>query len=376
MSLASVRDQEVAVRLLRNMLERGRVPNGLLFWGPGGVGKRMCAVEFAKAINCREAASDACDECLSCRKIQSANHPDVAFIAPLKRARIIDKDTVEAMNEMASLRPFESKWRVFIVQEAERMGIAAQNKFLKTLEEPAGNSVFILISEKPDQLLPTIRSRCQRVRFGSLRPQTVKDLLLEVRDLPDDLADSIAAVSQGQMSRALDLVDSDKRPIVLDVVEKLAAGADPLAVAEDFAGVLATARAQIEDAVKGEFEGPEKDVSRDDREEIKEQQVALAEMLIRRDIMEYLYLFETWCRDQEVYALTNEAGRVLNRDQIARLKTAVNRAGAGNLDRRVAAIERTRVYLERFLKEDRVFRDLFFVLAEDGPPRAHAHDGV
>ncbi|MCX5770220.1 MAG: DNA polymerase III subunit delta' [Candidatus Hydrogenedentes bacterium] len=368
MSLSSVRDQDVAVRLLRKMLERGRVPNGLLFWGPGGVGKRLCAVEFAKAINCVAAVGDACDQCLSCRKIQNANHPDVAFVAPLKKARIIDKDTIEGMNEMASLRPFESKWRVFIIQEAERMGIPAQNKFLKTLEEPAGNSVFILISEKPDQLLPTIRSRCQRVRFGSLRPETVKQLLLQVRDLPDDVAESIAAVSQGQMSRALDLVDSDKRPVVLDIVEKLADGADPLAVAEDFARVLAATRAQIEEGIKGEFEVPEKEVSRDDREEIKKQQVALAEMLIRRDIMEYLYLFETWCRDQEVYALTNDAGRVFNRDQMSRIKTAATRAGTGNLDRRVAAIERTRVYLERFLKEDRVFRDLFFVLSEDGPP--------
>jgi DNA polymerase-3 subunit delta' len=360
------------VRLLRNMLDRGRVPNGLLFWGPGGVGKRMAAVEFAKAINCRDAKAasiDACDACLSCRKIQNANHPDVAFIAPMKKARIIDKDAIEAMNEMAALRPFESQWRVFIVQEAERMGIPAQNKFLKTLEEPPGKSLFILISEKPDQLLPTIRSRCQRVRFGSLRPQTVKDLLLQVRDLPEDLADSIAAVSQGQMSRALDLVDSDKRPIVLDIVEKLDAGADPLGVAEDFAGVLAATRAQIEVAVKGEFEGPEIEVSRDDREEIKKQQMGLAEALIRRDIMEYLYLFETWCRDREVYALTNDTERVLNRDQIPRLKSA-GQADAGNLDRRLAAIERTRLYLERFLNEERVFRDLFFVLAETGPRRA------
>jgi DNA polymerase-3 subunit delta' len=376
MSLSNVRDQEVAVRLLRNMLSRGRVPNGLLFWGPGGVGKRMAALEFAKAINCLdEKCMDSCNECLSCRKIENGNHPDVAFIAPLKKARIIDIETIETMNEMAALRPFESQWRVFIIQEAERMGNPAQNKFLKTLEEPPGKSVFVLISEKPDQLLPTIRSRCQRVRFGALRPETVKDLLQQVRDLPDDLAESIAAVSQGQMSRALDLVDSDKRPIVLDIVEKLSSGVDPLGVAEDFAGVLAATREQIVNAVKGEFEGPEKEVSRDDREELKKQQTGLAEALIRRDIMEYLYLFETWCRDQEVFALTGDAQRVLNRDQVPRLNSA-GKGAAGMLDRRLAAIERARLYLERFLNEERVFRDLFFVLAETEPRRGLAHDGV
>lgn len=364
MSLAAVRDQDVAVRLLRNMLKRNRIPNGLLFWGPGGVGKRMAAVEFAKAVSCENAEFDACDKCLSCRKIEKGNHPDVAFITPVKRSRIINREAVEAINEMASLRPFESKWRVFVIQEAERMGIPAQNKFLKTLEEPPGNSIFILITENPDQLLPTIRSRCQRVRFGTLRPETVKDLLLEVRDLPEDLAESIAAVSQGQMSRALDLVDSDKRAIVLDIIEKLEGGADPLALASDFAGVLDNMRAQIRDAVQAEFEGVEQEVGREEREEIRKQQMALAEALIRRDIMEYLYLFETWCRDQEVFALTGDAARVLNRDQIPRLEKTPE-SGA-ELDRKLAAIERARVYLERFLKEDRVFRDLFFVLAEDG----------
>jgi len=363
MSLAAVRDQEVAVRLLRNMLKRNRIPNGLLLWGPGGVGKRMTAVEFAKAISCEGAEFDACDECLSCRKIQNANHPDVAFIVPTKRSRIINKDMVEGMNEMASLRPFESKWRVFIIQEAERMGVPAQNKFLKTLEEPPGNSIFILITENPDQLLPTIRSRCQRVRFGTLQPATVKELLLEVRDLPDELAGSIAAVSQGQMSRALDLVDSDKRAIVLDIIEKLDGGGDPLALATDFAGVLAETRARILSAVQGEFEDIEEEVGREEREEIRQQQLALAEALFRRDIMEYLYLFETWCRDQEVFALTGDPAQVLNRDQVTRLQKTVE-AGA-ELDRKLAAVERARVYLERFLKEDRVFRDLFFVLAGD-----------
>jgi DNA polymerase-3 subunit delta' len=320
-------------------------------------------MEFTKAINCRQSTFDACDECLSCRKIQNFNHPDVTFITPTKKSRIIDVETVQSINEMASLRPFESNWRVFIIQEADRMGVPAQNHFLKTLEEPPGNSLFILLTEHPGQLLATIRSRCQRIRFGTLRPSTVCELLLKVRDLPQSLAESIAAVSQGQMSRALDLVDSEKREVMLDIVEKLGGGTDPLAVSEDFAQVLANTKAQIESAVKAEFDSTDKEIGKDEREEIKKQQLALAESLMRRDIMEYLYLFETWYRDFEVYTLTGDTHRVLNRDQLGRL-AGPGTAAPANFERKLAAIEKSRMYLERFLNEERVFRDLFFVLAD------------
>jgi DNA polymerase-3 subunit delta' len=356
MSFTSIRDQDVPVRLLRNMLGRNRVPNGLLFWGPGGVGKRMTAFEMAKAINCARGDGDACDACLSCRKVASGNHPDVTLVAPVKKSRIIDVDTINAVNDLAALRPFESKWRVFVLQEADRMGIAAQNHFLKTLEEPPGNSLFILVTEYPGLLLPTIRSRCQRVRFGVLRTATVTELLLRGRDLPRDTAESIAALAQGQMSRALDLVDSEKRETVLDITKRLADGDDPIGLAEAFARNLEQRRGQIESSLKADADPASADVSREDREENRKQQMALAEALIRRDIMEYLYLFDTWYRDELVYSTTGNEAQVFNRDQLARLREIKG----GDYDRRFAAIEKARLYLERFLNEERVFRDLFF----------------
>ena len=347
------------MRLLRNMLRRNRVPNGLLFWGPGGVGKRLTAIEMAKAINCTHGEADACDACLSCRKVTSGNHPDVMVVTPVKKSRIIDVDTINAVNDLAMLRPFESKWRVFILQEADRMGIPAQNHFLKTLEEPPGNSLFMLLTEYPGLLLPTIRSRCQRVRFGVLRPATVTDLLLRERDLPRDLAESIAALAQGQMARALDLVDSGKRDEVLEITKRLANGDDPIALAEDFAKRLELRRSQIESAIKADADPATADVSREDREENRKQQMALAEALIRRDIMEYLYLLDTWYRDELVYSTTRSDEQVLNRDQLERLREAK----VADYDRKFGAIEKARIYLERFLNEERVFRDLFFMLS-------------
>ncbi len=359
MSFDRIRDQEVPVRLLRNMLGRKRVPNGLLFWGPGGVGKRLVAYELAKAINCVESEIDACDTCLSCRKVGSGNHPDVMVVTPVKKSRIIDVETINSVNNLAVLRPFESKWRVFIIQEADRMGVAAQNHFLKTLEEPPGNSLFILVTEYPGILLPTIRSRCQRVRFGMLKPKTVLELLLRERDLPRELAESIAALAQGQMARALDLVDSGKRDEVLEVTRRLASGDDPLALAEEFAKVIEARRIQVASAIKADADPSSADVSREDREENKRQQLALAEAIVRHDIMEYLYLLETWYRDELVFSVTQNVEQVLNRDQIVRLRESK----PVDYDRKFRAVEKARLYLERFLSEERVFRDLFFALA-------------
>ena len=362
MSLDAIRDQEIPVRLLQNMITRERIPNGLLLWGPSGVGKAMAAMAFAKAINCTESMipGEACEGCLSCRKIDHGNHPDIVQVAPVKKSRIIDVEAISTMIEMASLRPHESAWRVFIIHEADRMRGPAQNHLLKTLEEPLGPSVFILISEYPQILLPTIRSRCQRVRFQTLHPDTVKELLLRERDITPDLASAIAGIAQGQMSRALDLVDTDKREMVFDIVQKIQSGSDPLALSEEFASYLSVQKKQIEGAIKAEAGTVDaKEVSREDRERIKEEELALADALNRRSVMEFLYLLEMWYRDVMVYKATGDTEQVLNQDKLELLE----QSSASNPEEKIGAIEKARVYLERFLNEERVFRDLFFVLA-------------
>jgi DNA polymerase-3 subunit delta' len=359
MSFSDILDQTVPVRLLRNIIQTGRIPNGLLFWGPGGVGKHFTAMELAKAVNCLEDPLDACDRCLACRKVTNNTHPDVKRIIPSGKSRFIGVDIVDFMNELATYRPFEGKWRIFIIEEAERMREDAQNHFLKTLEEPPSNTVFVLLTEYPRRLLPTIRSRCQQVRFGALSPETVTDLLLKERDLPREVALALAAVSQGQMSRALDLVDSDKRDVVLDVTHRLAQGEDPLLLSEEFVAYLKRAGEAIKASVADDSAGDDpKAESREDREEQKQEQMALVEALVRRDMMEYLYLFEAWYRDVIAYANTGDGVHVLNRDQLNRLQQEPG--GKGD---KLAAIEQAWLYIERNLNIDRVFRDLFFALA-------------
>jgi DNA polymerase-3 subunit delta' len=361
MSFDAIRDQEVALRFLRNLTARNRIPNGLLFWGPGGVGKHTTAIELAKAINCEQQNGDACDECLPCRKVAHGNYPDVKIITPSDKSRLIKKADVDEINEFAALRPIESTHRIFIIEDADRMNVVAQNHFLKTLEEPPGRCLFILLSEFPRVLLPTIRSRCQSVRFRALSPDTVYDLLMRDRELSEDVARAVADLAQGRMTRAFDLADSDKREIVLDLTRRLEGDEDPILLAEEFAGFLSDQRKSIEAEVNASLKLDDADErTQADLERIKEEQLALLNALVRRDILEYLYLLESWYRDQLIVGATGSTERVWNQDETERLEgTAPTQAGA-----KILAIENARVYLDRFVPEDRVFRDLFLRLAD------------
>ncbi len=359
-SFSAIKDQDVAVRLLRGIVKRQRIPNGMLFWGPSGVGKRLAAFETAKAIQCAQGNGDACDTCLACRKIAHGNHPDVLHAEPASKTRIFKKEDMEFITDMASYRPFEGRWRVFIILEADRINLRSQNYFLKTLEEPPSNTMFLLVTEQPRMLLPTIRSRCQPVRFGTLRPETVRELLLRDRDLSPADADAVAAVSQGQMSRALDLVETKKRDVVIDLARRLRDGEDPLDLSEFFAQHVREQEEALKTKLDTEIDKEELSrLTPDEREEMEEKQDAYIQGLIRQHLMEYLYLFKIWYRDEGVFAATRDPDRVLYRDQLDILKEG----GQGDINAKLSAIETAWVYLERNLRRERVFRDLFFVLA-------------
>ncbi len=360
MGFSDIRDQDIPIRFLANMLRSGRMANGLLFWGPEGVGKRMAAIELAKAVNCGQGDGNACGTCLSCRKVAHSNHPDVKIIVPSGKSRNIAVDVIDSINELAAYRPYESTWRVVIFDDVHRMGEAAQNHFLKTLEEPPSKTMFVLVTPSPRMLLPTIRSRCQQVRFGSLHPATVAELLRRDHDIPESTALALASVAQGQMSRALDLVVSGKRDAVLHVMEELANGADPLTMSEGFATHVRQQQDALRAALKAEAANQdEDDGSRADAEDAKSEQDALVEAMLRRDLMEYLYLMLAWCRDEWVYRAAGGMQCVLNRDQEARLAKGALNAGAARLE----AIDKAWLYIERNLSMERVFRDLFFKLA-------------
>jgi DNA polymerase-3 subunit delta' len=157
------------VGLLARSVDRDRLPPSLIFSGPAGAGKRQTAVATAQAINCLSPRGegelrDACGTCAVCTRIARGAHPDVLVVEPGDSGSI-KIDQVRDVIERAGYRPFEGHRRVVIIDEADAMVSAAQNALLKVLEEPPSSTVFILLTARPDMLLPTVQSRCQRLRF-------------------------------------------------------------------------------------------------------------------------------------------------------------------------------------------------------------------
>jgi DNA polymerase-3 subunit delta' len=224
--LTDIIGQEKAVGMLSGILERQRLASSYLFSGESGIGKKLTAINFAKALNCLNAVAsdtgqatddknsllpavtryasritdlDACDRCEACLKIEAGSHPDLKLISPEDRQIKIDE--IRLVDEALSFRPFEGRKKVVIVDDADTMNIAAANAFLKTLEEPPEDSVIILISSRPDRLPATIRSRCSRVNFVTLSLESCKKVLRG--KVPDEELEALARLSMGKPGLAL-----------------------------------------------------------------------------------------------------------------------------------------------------------------------------
>ena len=168
-------DGQAATRL-RSALAGGRVPHAYLFSGPSAAPQLVAARFLACAVNCQRAAGargtsggdagEPCGECDACHKIAHGIHPDVITMEREGASQMIPIETVRRTIARLGLPPHEAAVRVFIVEEAAALAGPSANALLKTLEEPPQRTLFLLCTVAPDGLLPTIRSRCQRVRFG------------------------------------------------------------------------------------------------------------------------------------------------------------------------------------------------------------------
>jgi DNA polymerase-3 subunit delta' len=236
---------ERAKEILRRMLRQRRVPGALLFAGESGLGKKLFAVELARALNCRAPrGEEACGACASCmrvgrfrfpspddkeelRRIVWGEHRDVGFILP--SGRFITIEAVRELEHESNFRPYEGAARVFIVEEADRMNESASNALLKTLEEAPPTTHIILNTSRPASLLPTIRSRCQTVRFAPLAFEEVEKYLVETRARAGEEARLAARLSGGRPGVAREVnLDTyrNRRDAMLGVVEALASGTD------------------------------------------------------------------------------------------------------------------------------------------------------
>jgi DNA polymerase-3 subunit delta' len=218
--------QAAALRVLSDALQRNRVAHAYLFEGPSGVGKQRAALALAAALLCSSARDTGACTCSVCERIRAGNHPDVRVYGPRAEGdRNLQVEFVRTeLLPFARFAPFEAPAACVILPEADVSfpvhHAEAANALLKTLEEPRPRVTFILLAERPDRLLPTIRSRCQRVRFRPLPAELLAQILAR-HDVPEAASAAAISLAQGSADRALALASDGAAERLLELVQRI-----------------------------------------------------------------------------------------------------------------------------------------------------------
>jgi len=334
---------------LLHALRADRLPHAYVFSGPEGVGKDAVAMELAKVFHCDKNGEDACDVCPSCRQVNVLQHPDVKLVIPLPRGKdegnddgpmdklsepdvkavqeelhlkgsdpyhriVIQRASVIKVNSIREVRretpmtTSDSKRRVTIISQADLMNDESSNVLLKTLEEPTGLNMFILTTAHREQLLPTIVSRCQTIRFDQLREEDICDALQQRLHVPPEQAALTARLADGSYTRAVELLAEDLLELRRDIVQFIRHTLSP--------GVI-----PMLDDIDRLSDAKDRD-------------------LVRR----FLLLMLAWFRDAMVLA---HGGPVINLDQQEDLNRFVARFADANLPDALAGVERAIALLDR-----------------------------
>jgi len=232
MPFENILGQDRPRQVLEKALRNGRIPNAYLFYGQESIGKKFTAIEVAKALNCIVSGPlDGCGQCSPCLKIENRTHPDFFILEPEKsspttREAVLKIDAVRELQKKLAYLPYEGQTKVAIVNNVECMNLQAANSFLKTLEEPPSRTLIILIASNPYQLLPTIVSRCQKIRFYPLPAEAIREIIAhhfesETGETQPEELELRSRRAMGQVVRAMkqDLLEvSQHREELIDLI--------------------------------------------------------------------------------------------------------------------------------------------------------------
>ena len=247
MTFTQIIGHERQKSILQRALTGSRLAHAYLFAGPEGVGKRLMALAVARVLFC--SAGTGCGECAACRKLAHRNHPDLHVLEP--DGNSIKIEQIRALQRDLSLRPLEGSRKVCLIEAAELMTTAAANALLKTLEEPRGDILLILLSSQPQRLLETIRSRCQLLQFPRQPLELIRVNLQTQLGISDDEAHILAALAEGSFKKAFGKdrqLYLEERRTLLKTLTGLSAGS--ILPTLEFAEQLASDKATLPDILE------------------------------------------------------------------------------------------------------------------------------
>jgi DNA polymerase-3 subunit delta' len=197
--------QDKILTSLKQSLREGNLAHAYLLLGPHHIGKRTLALNLAQAVNCDE-PEPPCGQCLSCRKIAEAKHADVVITCLDSNAEI-SIDAIRELQHLANLPPYEGRYKVFIIDDAEYLSPEAANCLLKVLEEPPSKLLWLLLASEESRLLPTIVSRCQRLEFKPMPLREIQRIVIDHYGIDPDKANLLARLSHGCLGWAISAIE-------------------------------------------------------------------------------------------------------------------------------------------------------------------------
>lgn len=314
---------------LQNALSTGKVSHAYIINGEKSSGKEFIAKVFAMTLQCEKGAAEPCQECHSCHQALSGNHPDIIFVTHEKPNSVSVDDIRTQINGDVSIKPYSRPYKVYIVNEAEKMTVQAQNAILKTLEEPPEYVVILLLTTNVNSMLPTILSRCVVLNMKPVADELVRGFLMQQMMVPDYKAEICVAFARGNIGKAKALASS-----------------------EDFENVKSEALSLL------------KYINEMELSEI----IAAIKKIneYKLEINDYLDIFSVWYRDVLLFKATSDINHLVFREEIQTLRRTAQRSSYEGIERIIEALDTAKRRLDANVNFELTMELLILTIQENG----------
>lgn len=319
---------EQIIEHLQNAIKMDKVSHAYILDGPDMSGKKMIAEAFAMTLQCEKKGTEPCMECHSCKQTIGRNQPDIIYLQHEKPNTISVDDIRTQINNDIVVKPYSSPYKIYIIDEAEKMNVQAQNALLKTIEEPPKYAIILLLTTNVETFLPTILSRCIRLDLKVVSDEKIKAYLMQKYEIPDYKADVCVAFAQGNVGKAVKLAESDDFNEIKNAAIQLIKRLDDIELYEMTAAIK-----QI-----GEY---------------------------KLQINDYFDFIMIWYRDVLLYKATADANKLIFKEEIYDIKKEAAKSSYSGIEEILKALEKAKVRLNANVNFDLVIELLLLTIKEN-----------
>ncbi|MCR5104521.1 MAG: DNA polymerase III subunit delta' [Eubacterium sp.] len=327
MDFKNIIGHEDIISHFRSNIEQNKVSHAYIIGGEDGSGKSVLAHSFAKALQCENGGSESCGECKSCKQAESGNHPDIIYVTHEKPNTISVEEIREQVVDSMQIKPYSSKYKVYIIKEADRMTESAENALLKTIEEPPEYAVILILTSNVEKLLPTIRSRCVTITTRPIKEKDIRDYLLQNYDVDEKKIKFAVEYAQGNLGKAVLLATNEEYEELIQSVIKL-----------------------------------ETNIFDMDMEDISDTLQHCSSF--KMSINEYLDLMMMWYRDILVLKVTGNPDKILFKEQYSIIREQSNYLSFNELEAKSQSIINAKARINANAKMEDIMRLLIMTLKE------------